>query len=77
SLFLIAVGALWHAIAKQLLDNALQEIRVVESERSTPVEQTVVVLEPATSPSHSDSIVTEPIVLTKAKLVRPVRLASF
>ncbi len=77
SLFLIAVGALWHAIAKQLLDNALQEIRVVESERSTPVEQTVVVLEPATSPSHSVSIVTEPIVLTKAKLVRPVRLASF
>ncbi len=75
SLFLIAVGALWHAIAKQLLDNALQEIRVVESERSTPVEQTVVVLEPATSPSHSDSIVTEPIVLTKAKLVRPVRPA--
>jgi len=75
SIFLIAIGALWHVIAKQLLDNALQEIRAVESERSTPVEETVAAFEPATSPSHSDSIVTEPIVLTKAKLVRPVRPA--
>ena len=75
SIFLIAIGALWHALANKFLDTTLRDIRAIARERSTPVEETIMALEPATSPSHPDSIVTEPIVLTKAKLVRPVRPA--
>lgn len=80
SIFLIAIGALWYALANKFLDTTLHDIRSIEcetlaSDEELAVEQAVVALEPATSPSHSDSIITEPIVLTKAKLVRPVRSA--
>ena len=75
SIFLIAIGVLWHALANKFLDTTLRDIRAIARERSTPVEETVMALEPATSPSHPDSIVSEPIVLTKAKLARPMRSA--
>lgn len=82
SIFLIAIGALWHALANKFLDTTLQDIRVIEhetlaSDEERPAEQTVAWPEPANAETFDVVVptVAELIMLAKAKLVRTDRSA--
>lgn len=83
SVFLIAMGALWHALAHKFLETTLREIRAIERERLAPdeelsVEQTVASAEPANAETLDEIMptVTEPIILAEAKLLRADRSAN-
>ncbi len=79
SIFLIAIGALWYALANKFLDTTLRDIRLIECEtlapdEELPAEQVAALSEPANAETFDEvrPVVAEPIVLTKARLVRPV-----
>ncbi|MFQ5545271.1 MAG: hypothetical protein ACE5FE_04745, partial [Acidiferrobacterales bacterium] len=80
SIFLIAIGALWHALANKFFDTTLHDIRVLERETLAPdeelaAEQAVALSEPANAETFDAVVptVAEPIVLAEAKLLRANR----
>jgi hypothetical protein len=80
SIFLIAIGALWHVLANKFLNTALDDIRVLEREtlapaEELPAEQAIVWPEPANAETFDEGVptVAEPIVLAEAKLMRAKR----
>jgi hypothetical protein len=83
SIFLIAIGALWHALAHKFLDTTLRDIRAIARETLTPdeklpVQQAVASPEPANAETFNEVVppVAEPIILAEAKLLRADRSAN-
>ena len=82
SIALIAIGALWHAIANKVLDTTLHDIRRPEREtvvpdEELPAEQLAALSQPANAETFDEVMptVAEPIVLAEAKLLRVKRPA--
>ncbi len=82
SIFLIAIGALWHALANKFLDTTLRDIRAIAhetlvSDEELAAEQVAALSEPANAETFDEVVptVAEPIVLAEAKLLRANRPA--
>ncbi len=82
SIFLIAIGALWHALANKFLDTTLRDIRAMARQalapnEELPAEQTVAFSEAANAETFDEVVPTaaEPIMLAEAKLLRTNRSA--
>ncbi len=82
SIFLIAIGALWHALANKFLDTTLRDIRAIACEtlvpdEELPAEQAVALSEPANAETFDEvgPTVAEPIILAVAKPLRANRPA--
>lgn len=82
SIFLIAIGAMWHALANKFLDTILRDIRTIAHETVAPDQELpaepAVILSKAANAETFDEVAptaTKPIVLAEAKLLRAKRSA--
>lgn len=82
SIFLIAIGALWHALANKFLDTTLRDIRAITRETLIPdeqltAEQAIALSKTANAETFDEAVPTavEPIILAEARLLRANRQA--